>query len=309
MKPPRRKSSPRQSSTFACSSFFSLGRCSRPWCSWMARPTCPFSRYRLPRIRRISSEPGSMFAAAPSSSMARSIWPATRKLRPRMKCGELAQPAPVDPGALVQLVALPGLADGEADEQGHEGGEQRQVGFHQRRPAPASSTTRSQARLGAEDELDQLPRGAASARRLGDEVHPRPHLGRGVGGRGRQAGAREHRQVQQVVAHVGHLGVGQLPPAQDLGVGLQLVPLRLHDQADGELRGALGRGGGLAGRQEAALDPRLAGVHDARAVADVERLRLGAVAVQHDAAVGQDAVDVEQQQPDAGRLRLECALH
>jgi len=50
----------------------------------IALPTCPFSRYRLPRIMCTSSASASRLAARLSSSIARSIWLATRKFRPRM---------------------------------------------------------------------------------------------------------------------------------------------------------------------------------------------------------------------------------
>ena len=42
----------------------------------------------------------------------------------------LARAAPVDPLAVAQLVALPGLADGQAGEQRDERGEQRRVRAH-----------------------------------------------------------------------------------------------------------------------------------------------------------------------------------
>src|SRR5690606_33038967 len=41
--------------------------------------------------------------------------------------GRLARLAPVDPSALVELVALPRLAGGKPHEQGDQGGEQRKV--------------------------------------------------------------------------------------------------------------------------------------------------------------------------------------
>ena len=41
-----------------------------------------------------------------------------------------AQAAAVDPAAVAQLVALPGLADGQTDEQRHEDGEKRRVRDH-----------------------------------------------------------------------------------------------------------------------------------------------------------------------------------
>ena len=54
------------------------------WCTVIALPTWPFSRYRLPRIMCTSSASVSRLAARPSSSIARSIWLATRKFSPRM---------------------------------------------------------------------------------------------------------------------------------------------------------------------------------------------------------------------------------
>ena len=79
----------------------------------------------------------------------------------------------------------------------------------------------------------------------------------------------------------------------------------MHER-DAQLRGALGRGGGHAGRQQADLQAdALRPDHD-DAVPDVELLAFAAVAVQHDASIRQDAVDVEQHEPDT---RLPVALN
>jgi hypothetical protein len=55
-----------------------------------------------------------------SSSIAWSIWFATRKVQAEHVVRRLARAAPVDPHAVLQLVALPRLADGEPEEQRHD---------------------------------------------------------------------------------------------------------------------------------------------------------------------------------------------
>ena len=57
--------------------------------------------------------------------MARSSWPATSEVQPEDVVRRLARPPAVDPAALLELVPLPGLAGGEADEQRDEAGEKR----------------------------------------------------------------------------------------------------------------------------------------------------------------------------------------
>ena len=73
---------------------------------------------------------------------------------------------------------------------------------------------------------------------------------------------------------------------------------------DAQLRGALGRRGRHAGRQEADLQAdALRPDHD-DTVPDVELLAFAAVAVQHDSPVREDAIDIEQDQSDAGGFRF-----
>ena len=48
-------------------------------------------------------------------------------------------------------------------------------------------------------------------------MHPRLHLGRAIRGRSRQADPRQHRQIQQIVPHVGDLGIAE-PDLLDLPV-------------------------------------------------------------------------------------------
>ena len=223
----------------------------------------------------------------------------------------LARAAPVEPLAVAQLVALPRLADGEP---GQEGEQRRRAAarspFMRARALPDAKRSDDgvPAALGAQDQFEQLPGGAASARRRRDPVHALADLRDGVGRRGGQAHARQHGDVHDVIAHVGDFVVVQADVAHDFVVRLDLARHALMHQRDAELRGALGRGGRHAGRQQADLQPdALRPDHD-DAVPDVELLAFAAVAMQHDPPVRQDAVDVEQDQPDARGPLINCQV-
>ena len=52
------------------------------------------------------------------------------EVEPEHVVRRFAQPATIDPPAVAQLVALPGLAHGEADQERHQDGEKRSVRAH-----------------------------------------------------------------------------------------------------------------------------------------------------------------------------------
>ena len=81
----------------------------------IARPTCPFARYRLPRIIWISSASVlPMLVACVSSSIGLVHLVVDEKVQAEHVVRRLAEAAPIDPAAVAQLVALPRLADDRA---------------------------------------------------------------------------------------------------------------------------------------------------------------------------------------------------
>ena len=95
----------------------------------------------------------------------------------------LAGAAPIDPDAVVQLVALPRLADGQPGEQGNEPDQQRGGGGHLFQEL---GDGRAPMALRAQHVLDALTHGAAPAAAGADPVNGRADFRRGVRGRGRE---------------------------------------------------------------------------------------------------------------------------
>ena len=86
------------------------------------------------------------------------------EIEPEHVVRRLARAAAIDPAAVLQLVALPGLADGQAGEQ-REQHEQGDVGAHHDRRSVLAHD-RVPAVLRAKDQLDEFAhRAAAAARR------------------------------------------------------------------------------------------------------------------------------------------------
>ena len=184
-------------------------------------------------------------------------------------------------------------------EQRHQGREQRTVApHHDPVPLVHSATNGSHRALGAQQQLDELAHGAVAAAGAGHVVHPRAHVVHRVSGRRRQPGARQHRQIEQIVAHVGDLGVLQPFLAENLLVRAHLRPVALHEEADPQFRGALVRHRRGPRRDQADAQAHALRPDERRAVLDVEALRLAAVGVHQHLAVGEHAVDVEEQQLD-----------
>jgi hypothetical protein len=132
-------------------------------------------------------------------------------------------------------------------------------------------------------------------------VDARADLLGGVARRRRQTDAREDRQIQDVVAHVGDLLVVEREAGDDLVVRLELARDALVHERDAELRRPLRGRRRRARRQKTDRESRALRPHDGRAVLDVEDLALAAVGVHHDLPVGQHAVDVEQDQANLRR--------
>jgi hypothetical protein len=149
--------------------------------------------------------------------------------------------------------------------------------------------------------LHQFADSAVAATPRADPVDALADLRRGVGGGRRQPDTPEHRQIQQVVAHISDLVFGQALAGEDLAQRLELVARALADDRNSQLRGPLGRRRRLSRRQQARRQAGALGEDNGRAVADVELLRLRAIGVEQDLAVREDAIHVEQQQPHAAR--------
>ena len=188
----------------------------------------------------------------------------------------LTHAAPVDPPALDELVALPRLAAGQADQQREQDAEEESVAVHAWLRSDSRCTTashRPRARSTSSMNSRTAPRPPGC--RL-TQCDARPHFGRRVGRRRREAHARQHRQVDQVVAHVGHLCVASDPrSARISSIGRTLV----GPPCDHELDAQFGRPARRRPRTRRplskpdlqALPPR---PDQRRAVADGERLDL-----------------------------------
>ena len=169
------------------------GRCSSAWCTWMARPTWPFSRYRLPRIRWISSASPASLRGLRQLLDRQIDLVGDEEVQAEHVVRRLARAAPIDPAAVPQLVALPRLADGEARPAARRSAdEQRTVGrpsrlgaldvvARRRRPSGPGRAARARSA--------RAPR-RGRPRACADPVHARAHLGGRVGRRGRQPDAR-----------------------------------------------------------------------------------------------------------------------
>ena len=137
-----------------------------------------------------------------------------------------------------------------------------------------------------------------------DPVDLRPHLGHRICRRGRQPDAGEHRQIDDVVAHVRHLGVGHALAGDDALVAFDLVEHALLHDPDAQLRRPVRGGGRRSRREEADRQPRALRPDHGDAVADAEVLALGAVRVHRHAPVREHTVHVEQQELDPGGFRF-----
>ena len=201
--------------------------------------------------------------------------------------GRLARAAPVDPLAVAELGA-PTPCRSQA---------------RRRASSPLRERRSFPLRLRHVAGAARCPTGPASARPARSVHAPRPGRLRpsspnrraALPGRHRPAPprvpTREHRQIEQVVAHVGDARIGDVCVADDLLVGLELALDALFDDPDGELGGAMGGRARRAGRADRP-PARTLGPDDSCAVPDVKALRFGAVGVHHDRTVRQHAIDI-----------------
>src|SRR5690606_24800391 len=116
---------------------------------------------------------------------------------------------------------------------------------------------------------------------------------RHMGHAGGEADPRQHGQVDDVVAHVAYILQGQACFAGQVLDGGDLVAHALQCRRDAQFGGPAGRDGALAAADPGPVDALLAQQAQAMAVQRVEGLDGCALFAVPEAAVGQDAVDVE----------------
>ena len=132
------------------------------------------------------------------------------QVEPDDEVWRLARLAAIDPLAVAQLVPLPGLADGQAGEQGHQGDEHRQVDGHGCVGAGVHSATSAFQRSCDLSTISVSSRTAPSPPRARlTQCATALHFGHRVGGRRGQSDPCEHGQVEQIVAHEGDVVVVQ----------------------------------------------------------------------------------------------------
>src|SRR5690606_2736717 len=151
----------------------------------------------------------------------------------------------------------------------------------------------------AQHQLAQLARGALSSLAPGDEVHRVLHLMHGVGGTCGPADPGEGTQIVGVIAHV-RRGLGRDPDlVEQRRESRPLVLVALVDRHHPELATAHFHLTAAARSENRGRQPDQTGHHDAVAVLDVEALEGLAFRSVIQAAVGEDAIHVEDQQADA----------
>ena len=115
-----------------------------------------------------------------------------------------------------------------------------------------------------------------------------------------EVGAGERTEVDDIISDKAGVVPVQFFPGQEFfdGGGFAAVVALLDEEIDFEFVGADLGGEGGAGGDPADLEAGAAGPDDAEAVADVEALEF-AFAAHEDGAVGEDAVDVAEEEADA----------
>jgi len=164
--------------------------------------------------------------------------------------------------------------------------------------------------LGVEDEVDGVAAGAVATGVGGDVVGHGFDLRARVGGGDGEAADAHDREVDDVVADVGHLLHGDAGFGGDLLGGGEFVGLALVDPLELEVAGADGDGLGLALGDDAYAKATEAGERDAEAVVGGEAFDFNAGADRvfggagggdgsdDDLSVGEDAIDVEDEDFD-----------
>ncbi len=156
--------------------------------------------------------------------------------------------------------------------------------------------------LGGEDEVDGVASCSLAAGVGGDVVGDVLDLLAGVGGGDGEAALAHDGEVDDVVAYVGELVDGVAGFGEDVADGVHLVGLALVDELELEVAGADGYGLRVALGDDADAQATEAAERDAEAVVGGEALGLDSLPVgagdDEDLAVGEDAVDVEDEDFD-----------
>ena len=188
----------------------------------------------------------------------------------------------IDPAAVLQLVALPRLADREAGQQREQDDEQDAVGPISFLAGMTGSTSsqRSCARSTSSMNSRTAPRPPPAV--LTQSTRSRTSGAASAGAADSPARAK-HRQIEQVVSHERDRAVTQARLAQDSLVRVQLARHALHHDAH---RRAARRAGAWRADVRADSSPTVSPARCAQtmrgAVADVKALRLRSVRVHHD---------------------------
>ena len=153
--------------------------------------------------------------------------------------------------------------------------------------------------LGSQDELNCVAAGTLSPWQWGNPVSRLLDLRAGVGRGNAQPAEAQDGQIDDVVANIAELVGGDLRLGENLLEGFQLVGLTLVDELHLEVAHAKGDGLALTLGNDAGAQAAEARKRDAETVVRGEALDLDARAVRlrndGDVAVGQDAIDVEDE--------------
>ena len=213
--------------------------------------------------------------------------------------GRLADAAAIDPASFDELVALPRFAGRQTDEERDQDGDEEAGVLHRylrcfftwrshwSRARSTSSTSSRTAPRPPPYRLTQCTRESTSSL--------------ASAGAADKADTSENRQVQQVVAHVCNLIVGQRSVLQQLRVRRTFVRPGLDDELNPQFSGAMCRRERRAPAQQAHVQPLLLRPDERRPIADRERLGFPAVVPNDDRPVGQNAIDIQQQELDLAR--------
>lgn len=157
--------------------------------------------------------------------------------------------------------------------------------------------------LGFQHQLDHFAHRARPARPLRDELSRPPHLGHGVGDSNGETYSCQHGQVGQVIPHIRHVRVMQTGAVEDFTVGAELFLRGLIHEIHLEFpRAPRDRGGTAPGDQarSQASQPR---EFESGAIVSTEHLHFCSGAIrqrlQVDVAVGEHAIHIHQEEPDA----------
>ena len=154
---------------------------------------------------------------------------------------------------------------------------------------------------GLQEHFADLPDRSPPPRTLGHIIDASDNLGHRVRDRGTEAHPLQKRQIDKIVADIGHLLIGQTLGAQDFPVRFELARSTLVKDIDAQFGGPMCNYWGRATGNDPHLDAGALQGFDALAVLDVESFPFVAAVVQHYPAIGQNTVDIEQQQANSGK--------